>query len=79
MGRAFSVKGIVIEGDKIGTSIGYPTANLRIVEKLQVLPESGVFAVKIKIHEVLYNCMMNIGVRPTINDYGSNNLNQFKS
>ncbi len=70
LGRPFNFHAKVVEGDRIGNTIGFPTANLIPIEELLVIPQSGVFAVKIKIEGIIYDGMMNIGVRPTINDSG---------
>lgn len=69
--REYTLSGTVIEGDKIGRNIGFPTANLQ-PEKDKLIPQRGVYAVLIKYNEVYYKGMMNIGVRPTINN--RNNL-----
>lgn len=68
LGSTFCFSGEVEEGDKIGTSIGYPTANIGKIEETQVLPESGVFAVKVKILDQLLSGMLNIGYRPTVSN-----------
>jgi riboflavin kinase/FMN adenylyltransferase len=69
--------GKVTEGNKLGRTIGYPTANLRIENEHKLVPGNGVYAVEIKIAHSLENPkpsalhrnlkgMMNIGVRPTV-------------
>lgn len=66
LGHIFRFKGTVVHGDKIGTQIGYPTANIGEIEKTQLKPEAGVYAVKIKVGNVIHEGMMNIGTRPTV-------------
>src|SRR5699024_4739370 len=44
LGRKLSVRGIVVDGDKRGKTIGYPTANLQIAEDV-LMPKNGVYAV----------------------------------
>ena len=65
LGAPFSFKGKVVEGDKIGAKIGFPTANINI-DKTQLIPSNGVFAVKVKSEGCIYGGMMNIGNRPTV-------------
>ena len=64
----FSISGKVIEGNKMGSSIGFPTANIQINNKWKILPKDGVYAVKVFIKNVQYYGMLNIGNRPTISD-----------
>lgn len=67
LGHYFTLSGKVVDGKKIGSKIGFPTANIKIEEWYKMIPKSGVYAVKstIKNKEVLG--MMNIGYRPTLN------------
>lgn len=64
----FSISGKVIKGNKMGASIGFPTANIKLNSNLKVLPKDGVYAVKVYIKEIQYYGMLNIGNRPTITD-----------
>lgn len=64
LSRPFVTEGTVIEGDKRGRTIGYPTANLNIDEDI-LLPKSGVYAVKIHYKNTTFKGMANIGTRPT--------------
>jgi riboflavin kinase/FMN adenylyltransferase len=81
LGYNYFFEGIVIEGNKLGNTIGYPTTNLQITDPNKLVPGNGVFAVKISIlnqpqdipgnsfHSpaiTFLNGMMNIGIRPTI-------------
>ncbi|MBN2213186.1 MAG: bifunctional riboflavin kinase/FAD synthetase [Bacteroidales bacterium] len=66
LGYHYSIEGKVIEGKKLGKSLGYPTANIRVIGENKLIPLSGVYAVKVEIDEKCYNGMMNIGIRPTI-------------
>lgn len=58
--------GKVVAGDKLGRTIGFPTANLAIDNKLKLVPADGVYAINISLHDKIYKGMLNIGVRPTI-------------
>jgi riboflavin kinase/FMN adenylyltransferase len=66
LGYDYFFEGTVIEGNKLGRTIGYPTANLHIEHEEKLIPGNGVYAVKIAIRNKAYSGMMNIGVRPTI-------------
>ncbi|NNF01166.1 MAG: bifunctional riboflavin kinase/FAD synthetase [Bacteroidia bacterium] len=69
LGDKFTLTGTVVEGDKVGRTIGFPTANLLVEEKYKIIPGHGVYAVRCEDLESpgkMMNAMMNIGVRPTI-------------
>lgn len=70
LGYQYFFEGLVIEGNKLGRTIGYPTANILVEQEEKLIPANGVYAVKLTIDKGVYhlNGMMNIGVRPTIND-----------
>jgi riboflavin kinase/FMN adenylyltransferase len=74
LGEPFNFKGTVVRGDQIGQSIGYPTANIHPTGDHQILPKAGVYAVQLTVNEKEYQGMMNIGVRPTINDAGEKRI-----
>ncbi|MCI2283137.1 bifunctional riboflavin kinase/FAD synthetase [Colwellia sp. MSW7] len=65
LGRPYSIIGKVFHGDKRGRQLGFPTANVLL--KRQKSPLNGVFAVKIKTKNGIFNGVANIGARPTIN------------
>lgn len=65
LGRPYMLNALVIHGDERGRTIGFPTANLQPEHPDKALPKNGIYAVKIRVDEVWYNGMMNIGVRPT--------------
>ena len=66
LGRFFSLTGKVVKGDGLGKQIDYPTANILIEEDYKIIPKDGVYYIRTKIYNKLYNGMMNIGHRPTI-------------
>ena len=69
LGRPYKISGLVIEGDKRGRSINFPTANIKL-ENL-IMPAFGVYSVSVKgIENKIYNGIANIGRRPTVNDRG---------
>jgi len=65
---SFEIWGKVIHGNKLGRSIGFPTANIGVDDSLKIVPGRGVYAVTVSIDggKALFG-MMNIGVRPTVN------------
>jgi riboflavin kinase / FMN adenylyltransferase len=66
LGRHFSLGGTVIHGHHRGKGLGFPTANLETDKEL--LPKEGVYAVKVKVDDVLYDGACNIGTNPTFHD-----------
>lgn len=79
LGYSYFFNGLVVEGNKLGRTIGFPTANLHINYEEKLVPGNGVFAVLAKTVSSNDNSMpqpngevqfikgmMNIGVRPTI-------------
>lgn len=67
LGRPYEIMGSVIQGDKIGRTLGFPTANILVEAPYKLIPEDGTYAVKVLIAGNTYNAMLNIGVRPTVN------------
>lgn len=67
LGNPYTILGSVEHGEHIGTKLGYPTANLVLVDKCQTIPAAGVYAVKIRMENSVEwkHGMMNIGTRPT--------------
>ena len=68
LGYDFFVKGIIVGGKKIGRQLGFPTANITPKEKHKLIPSDGVYAVFLKISDSIYGGMLNIGIRPTLNN-----------
>jgi riboflavin kinase/FMN adenylyltransferase len=64
LGRPYAISGCVVEGDRVGRQLGFPTANLDGTGL--VLPPNGVYAGCVKFREQLYRVALNIGFRPTI-------------
>lgn len=65
LGHLFCLKGIIVKGKQRGRSIGYPTANILIVNKWKLLPTDGSYAVWAEVDGQKYKSMMNIGFNPT--------------
>ncbi|WP_027882801.1 riboflavin biosynthesis protein RibF [Meiothermus rufus] len=64
LGRAYTARGIVQEGDKLGRRLGFPTANLEVAPH-KILP-LGVFVVRVQTPQGRFGGMANIGYRPTL-------------
>lgn len=70
LGSPFQLSGNVIEGDKIGTAMGFPTANVKVNEDYKLIPPNGVYAVTAFTEKGMYSGMLNIGNRPTVSNSG---------
>jgi riboflavin kinase/FMN adenylyltransferase len=69
LGRDFEVQGTVVKGqNRGGRLLGFPTANLNPHGEL--LPKTGVYAVKLLIDDVFYEGVTNVGYNPTFGDTG---------
>ncbi|HRP56573.1 bifunctional riboflavin kinase/FAD synthetase [Agriterribacter sp.] len=66
LGYDYFFEANVVAGNKLGRTIGYPTANLHVENPEKLIPGNGVYAVEIKIGEQFFKGMMNIGFRPTV-------------
>lgn len=68
LGYPYSISGEVIQGNQIGRTIGYPTANINVKDtyKNKLIPKQGVYAVLVRCKENTYRGMANIGYRPTL-------------
>ncbi len=66
LGRHFSLGGKVVHGHNRGKALGFPTANLQTEKEL--IPKNGVYAVKVKIDQTMYDGACNIGPNPTFGD-----------
>jgi riboflavin kinase/FMN adenylyltransferase len=66
LGYPYFLNGSVIEGTKLGRTIGYPTANIQLNEPLKMIPRNGVYAVLVRVNNTVYKGMLNIGIRPTL-------------
>ncbi len=66
LGRNYHLRGKVIAGNKIGRQLGFPTANLHLIEPLQLVPADGIYAVYVEYDNQIFQGMLSIGIRPTI-------------
>lgn len=70
LGRFYSFTGLIAKGRQLGRTIGFPTANVQVLESYKLIPSDGVYAVKVHIRGEEKFGMMNIGMRPTVNGIG---------
>lgn len=68
LGYSYFITGKVVEGKKVGRTIGFPTANIEIKENYKLLPKNGVYIVSSQINDVMHYGMMNIGNNPTLGE-----------
>lgn len=68
LGRPYSLAGRVVHGNKLGRTIGYPTANITPAEPEQITPGLGIYAVKARHVGQEYGGMLSIGYNPTVTD-----------
>lgn len=67
LGREYELNGIIIKGQQLGRSIGFPTANIHITHDYKLIPSDGAYAVVAQIEGSNFGGMLNIGMRPTVN------------
>jgi riboflavin kinase/FMN adenylyltransferase len=67
LGYPYLLSGVVVKGDQIGRTIGFPTANLQIDNPYKLIPPDGVYSCKVQIKQNSFSGMLYIGNRPTLN------------
>jgi len=86
LGYDFFFSGTVVHGDKMGKKLGYPTANLKVLDEEKIIPGDGIYAVYVEVGSMkpgvrsqtsglktqtsFFKGMMSIGFRPTVNGKG---------
>ncbi len=66
LGYNYGLYGVVVAGNRMGRTIGFPTANMQLYEPLKLVPDNGVYAVEVEVLGRKYLGMSNIGIRPTV-------------
>ena len=70
LGYEYSLKGVVVSGNQLGRTIGFPTANMQLYDPLKCIPADGCYLVRVEtLGRKLYG-MCNIGCRPTVSMEG---------
>ena len=67
LGFPYFITGVVVEGNRLGRHIGYPTANIQPDSDDKLLPKNGVYVIKAELEDGFWDGMLNIGIRPTFN------------
>ena len=66
LGYGYSLTGVVVAGNRLGRTIGFPTANIQLYEPLKLVPGNGVYSVEVETVGRKLRGMCNLGVRPTV-------------
>ena len=66
LGYDYFLTGTITKGKQLGRTIGFPTANIKVLEEYKLIPKNGVYIVKSCIDQKTVFGMMNIGLNPTI-------------
>jgi riboflavin kinase / FMN adenylyltransferase len=69
LGYDYGLQGTVVEGQKLGRTIGYPTANIQPADPLKLIPAEGVYLARMRVQEGTHYGMLNIGKKPTVGDH----------
>ncbi|SHF52741.1 riboflavin kinase / FMN adenylyltransferase [Mariniphaga anaerophila] len=72
LGYRFTLQGTVVEGQRVGRKLGFPTANIEASDPNKLIPGYGVYAVEVLVAGKEYKGMLNIGSRPTFNKNADN-------
>ena len=67
LGYTYMLTGKVVEGNRLGRTIGFPTANVLVEQDYKLIPKAGVYAVEVDCDGKRYPGMLNMGFRPTVN------------
>jgi riboflavin kinase/FMN adenylyltransferase len=67
LGHPYSVLGKVVEGKRLGRTIGIPTANI-IPDENKILPPKGAYCTRIAVGDKVYTAVSNVGINPTVED-----------
>ena len=70
LGRSYSFGGKVVEGDKRGRTLGFPTANIALDDVNKLLPALGIYLVEFFVKNEKYFGLLSVGQRPTFYESG---------
>ncbi len=71
LGRPYTLTGTVVHGQKLGRTLGYPTANIQPAAPEQLVPKGGIYAVRVEADRRNCGAMLSIGTRPTVASDGA--------
>lgn len=66
LGYRYPLSGVVVKGDQLGRTLGYPTANLGMLDPNKLVPADGIYAVTVELRDGAHTGMLYIGDRPTL-------------
>jgi len=66
LGYDYYLSGNIVEGNHVGRQMGFPTANIHPLDPNKLIPMNGVYAIRAQLRGKMYNGMLNIGFRPTL-------------
>lgn len=66
LGHPYSLRGLVVQGQQLGRTIGFPTANIAVETPYKLIPANGTYAVWAVCENTRYPAMLHIGIRPTV-------------
>ena len=74
LGYRYGLHGVVVAGNRLGRTIGYPTANMQLYEPLKLVPANGVYLVEAETLGRRFHGMTNIRVRQTVSGSGARTI-----
>ena len=74
LGYRYGLHGVVVAGNRLGRTLGYPTANMQLYEPLKLVPANGVYLTEVETIGGYFHGMTNIGVRPTVSGAGARTI-----
>lgn len=74
LGYPYELTGKVVQGDRLGRKLGFPTANLSLAHAKKLVPKNGVYAVKCLVDDQSHVGMLYIGNRSTVTDNDVRNI-----
>ncbi|MBR5855948.1 MAG: bifunctional riboflavin kinase/FAD synthetase [Bacteroidales bacterium] len=77
LGYNYQLNGVVVSGQRLGRTIGFPTANMKLYNPLKAVPGNGVYAVWVEVFGKSYMGMCNIGTRPTVADSNERSIETY--
>jgi len=66
LGYRYPLSGVVVKGDQLGRTLGFPTANIGAIDPYKLVPGDGVYAVTVELRSGIHSGMLYIGERPTL-------------
>lgn len=70
LGYDYQLYGVVVAGNRLGRTIGFPTANMELYEPLKAVPGKGAYCVDVEVLGRKFHGMTNVGSRPTVSSSG---------